>query len=248
MRASWRVVIAVVLLGLAALMLAPAALLEMPLASRTGQRVHFIDAAGSWWHGCGVIATSDGQARMPLAWRVAFVPLLRGALAVELRADDPGMPTGTLVLRDGTLDGRDFHMLAPAALVPALVPALKGVALRGAIDVAAPSFAWRRGAAVGTFDVRWEPAGFGAAGLTIDLGRVSVHGTPKDGGVIGTVRNEGGDLAVDGRIDARAGTADVSLELTPAAHASDALRAMLPLLGRPDASGRVQVAWRADWR
>jgi hypothetical protein len=40
--------------------IAPAALLDGPLAARTQQRLRFVDATGVWWHGRGVVASADG--------------------------------------------------------------------------------------------------------------------------------------------------------------------------------------------
>lgn len=249
MRLLLRVVLAIVVLAAALVLLAPAALLDARVATRTGDRLHLADATGFWWHGAAVLTTPDGTARVPLAWRVAFAPLLTGTLVVELRArDDSAMPTGTLTLADGTLDMRNVHLRVPAALVPALVPALKPVALRGDIDVHAPSFTWRRGSASGTLDATWQQAGIVAGALPVDLGRVTAGMAPAHEGVDGTLRNAGGDVAIDGTLTARRGVIDVSITLTPTGRASQALRTMLPLLGRSDAAGRVQVAWRSDRR
>ena len=248
-RVLLRVALALVVLATAIVLLAPAALLDAPLAARTNDRMHLVDTQGFWWRGRGAVAASDGRARMPLAWRVAFVPLLSGSLAVELpAAGDATMPTGTLLLHDGKVEVLGLHLLAPAALVPALVPELRSLALRGDIDVRAPSFAWRRGAASGAFDATWRHGGIVAGGYVVDVGDVSAKGTPLPDGVAVTLRNAGGDIVIEGNVNARGNVIDASLELAPTSRAPDALRAMLPLLGRADPSGHVRVAWRSDLR
>ena len=249
MRVLLHVVTGLVVLAAAIVVLAPAALLDAPLAARTRERLHLVDTQGVWWHGRGVVSTTDGRTRLPLAWRVAFAPLFTGSLVVELgtRAD-AALPTGTLLLRDGSVAVRDLHVVAPAMLVPALVPDLASVALRGDLDVRAPSFTWRAGTASGAFDATWQQASVIAGGFAVDLGSVSAKGTPLPDGVAATLRNTGGDLAIGGSVAARGGLVDASLELTPTSVAPQPLRAMLPLLGHSDASGRVRVGWRSDHR
>ena len=133
-------------------------------------------------------------------------------------------------------------------LVPALVPELAPLPLRGDIQLNAPSFAWRRGGASGTFDATWRHAGVMAGGWVIELGTVSAQGTPVTDGIAAIVRNVGGDVVIGGSVTARGGLLDASLELTPTSLAPQPLRTMLPLLGQADASGRVRVAWRSNRR
>jgi hypothetical protein len=244
-----RAVSGFVVLAAAVVALAPATLLDGALAARTGDRLHLVDARGLWWHGEGALATGDGMTRLPLAWHVAFVPLLTGKLVVALRAGDDGAaPTGTVALAEGRIDVRDLHVVAPAALLPALVPAVKAVALRGDVDLRAPSFTWRGTRGAGTFAATWEHARVGAGPWVVDLGHVTANGAPAGDGLAGTVRGAGGDVTIDGTLDVSAGIMRASLEVAPAPGASDAVRAMLPLLGPVDQAGRVAIAWRSDRR
>lgn len=249
MRALLRVVLGIVALVAACVLLAPASLLDAPLASRTGDRLRLADAHGLWWRGRGVVAARDGVARVPVAWRVALAPLLAGSLAVTLHAEDgTAMPTGRVAIRDGMLDIRDLHLVAPAELVSVLVPALSSAGLRGEIDARAPSFAWHGDSGSGTLEATWQPASIVAGAQPIDLGRVVLNARPAADGVAGTVRNAGGDLAIDGSLSMHAGATSVSVKLSPTASASPALRAMLSLLGPADPAGAVTLTWRSDRR
>lgn len=241
-----RVVLGAVALVAACLLLAPASLLDAPLAARTGERLRLADAHGVWWRGHGVLAAQDGSARVPIGWRVALVPLLAGSVVVTLHGDDEAMPTGTLALRDGALDVHDLHVVVPAPMLSAVVPALSAVALRGEIDARAPSFAWRRDSSVGTIDATWQAATIVAGVLPIDLGRVVVNARPANGGVAGTVRNAGGAVAIDGTIDVHDRIAGASFKLAPTPSASSAVRALLALTGRADDAGAVTLTWRSD--
>jgi hypothetical protein len=240
-----RVAVALILLAVAGIVLMPAAWLDGPLATRTHSRMRLTAAEGSWWRGHALLATADGAARVPIAWRLALAPLLTGTLVVALQpGNDEAMPSGTLALRRGSLDVRDLHVRVPAAFVPAFVPALAALALGGDIDLRAPTFMWHNGAATGTFDATWQRARAVAGAFSVDLGVVSVSAVPQRGGLVATLRNIGGDVVVDGTAGEHDGALDVALGLRPASGASDAVRAMLPMLGESDGTGGVRISWR----
>ncbi|HEY7788131.1 MAG TPA: type II secretion system protein N [Casimicrobiaceae bacterium] len=247
MRSLLRFVVGVVLLVAAGIALMPAASLDRPLAARTQDRVRLADAKGPWWRGEGVLVTADGSARLPVAWRLALVPLLTGTVVIDLQpGSDNSMPSGTITLRHGTLGVRDLHLRAPAALAAAFVPALKTVALGGNVDVQSSAFSFHEGVGVGVFDATWQGARIVAGQLALDLGIVSVSAVPKGDAQSGIIRNTGGDVAIDGTIDDQAGVVEVALLLKPTASASSAVRAMLPLLGIGDGAGSVRVTWRSN--
>ncbi|HEX6792232.1 MAG TPA: type II secretion system protein N [Casimicrobiaceae bacterium] len=247
MRVLLRVVLGLVVLAAAFLLLAPAALVDGPIMAGTGNHLRLVDTSGVWWRGRGAVATLDGAVRVPVAWRVAFAPLLTGALVVTLVRHDAAMPSGTVTVRHEALDVRDLQVAAPAALVSALVPALTNVALGGELDLRAPSFTWRNNGGSGTMDATWQHARI-VAGAPIDLGRVLADAKPVADGLAASVRNAGGDLAIDGSVALHGNVVSASFKLTPAAGASQAVRAMLPLLGAADSTGAVTLAWRSDRR
>lgn len=247
MRALLRVVLGLVVLAAAFTLVAPASLLDGPVAASTGDHLRLVDTSGVWWRGRGAVATRDGAVRVPVAWHVSFAPLLTGALVVTLVGHDAAMPTGSVSVRHEALDVRDLHVAASAALVSALVPALTSVALDGELDLRTPAFTWRNNGGSGTIDATWEHARI-VVGAPIDLGRVVADAKPVADGLSGNVRNAGGDLAIDGNVGLHGNVVSASFKLTPTARASQAVRAMLPLLGAADSSGAVTLAWRSDRR
>jgi hypothetical protein len=244
--ALWRALVAIALMAVVAL-LAPAALLDHALAQRTQNRVRLVDAHGFWWRGSGVLATSDGRAHVPLAWRVELAPLATGALVVHLveRGDD-ATPSGQVTLRHGSVDLRALRLRVPAAMASAMVPALGAVALGGEIALAIPALAWRDGALRGNGDATWQRARIVAAGLALDLGLVSASMPPGADVFGGALRNAGGDLAIDGTFTQRTGALEAALVLRPTDATPQPVRAMLPLLGASDGSGAVRMTWRSD--
>jgi hypothetical protein len=247
MRVLLRVVLAVLLLVTAAIIVTPATWLDRPLALHTHERLRLADAGGYWWRGHGVLTTNDGVARLPLAWRVAFAPLVAGRLVIELAVEeDSSMPTGTIDVRGDRIDVRDLHVTFPAAILPSFVPAMKALALSGDIVLHAPSFTWREPVATGAFDATWQHARVVAGAFAIDLGTVSASAAPAGNGIAGAIRNAGGDVTVDGTLSDRGGIIGASLALKPASSASRMLRTMLPLLGPGDGAGGVRLTWRSE--
>ena len=174
MRGPFRILLALVLLVAAVVLLAPAAVLDAPLAARSGQRLRLIETTGFWWRGAGILATTDGAIRVPLGWRLHFASLPAGTLTVEfLPAANGSLASGTLVVRQDDVAARNLHLVVPADLVSALVPALQTVSLHGGIDIDAPSIAWRRGIVTGNVAANWRAAQVAVAGAwAIDLGDV----------------------------------------------------------------------------
>ena len=251
MRTTLRIVAAAVLLALAVLLLAPAAWLDRVLAERTQQRLRLVDAQGLWWNGSGAVATGDGAARVPIAWRVALVPLLRGALVIELVPDaGDGSPSGHVSVRRDAVDVRDLHVRAPAAVVFAFVPTAKALSWGGEIAVQAPAFTWHDRMASGTLDARWIDARVVAGTFSLDLGTVTLASTPnatdRAHALATVVHTTGGDVAVDGTLSDRDGVVDVAVSLAPTATAPEAVRQLVPLLGARDAGGHAQIRWRSD--
>ena len=246
MRGWLRATQILLLLLAAGIVLAPAALLDRPLAERAHDRVRLVDAEGTWWRGRGTLTTEDGSQRLPIAWRVAFAPLATGNLVVQLlRGGDVTRPSGTIRVARGVVEVQGFDLRAPAALLAGFVPALGAFTPGGEIALRAPAFAWRDGVGAGSLDAKWGRARLRVGGLPVDLGTVSLSAASATHGVAGSVRNDGGDLRITGTVGAQSGVVELALLLTPTAGASDVVRGLLPLLGAPDGSGGVRLTWRS---
>ena len=240
-----RFLLGALVLAAAVILLAPAALLDASLASRTGERLRLADARGVWWNGHSVVASASGTARIPLAWRVDPAALARGALVVRVRDADTAAALGTLSFGRGSVDIRDLHLSVPAAAAGAVDSRLDAIALGGNLELAAPAYALRGAARAGEIDATWQRARIVASGVDVDLGTITLHSAPVDGGSAGTIGNVGGDVSITGTLSDRAGTLDTSMTITPAPAAPESVRTLLPLLGAPDGAGGVRIAWRS---
>jgi hypothetical protein len=240
-----RVLLGVLVLAAAVIMLAPATLLDAPLAARTGERLRLTDARGLWWSGRGVVARANGAARIPIAWRVDLPALARGELVVRVSDADTAAALGTLKVSRGSIDVRDLHLDVPAALAGAFDSRLDAIALGGNVRLAAPGYAVRGASRTGEIDATWQRARVVADKANVDLGTVTFDSAPVDGGTAGSIRNVGGDVAVAGTLSDRAGSLEAAVTLTPTPAAPQSVRRILPLLGAPDGADGVRIAWRS---
>jgi hypothetical protein len=243
-RVAAGIVAGVVLLALAAVVLAPASLVDPLLAARTGGRVRLADAGGLWWRGHGVLAAADGDARMPIAWRVALLPLVARTLDLELVQNEPAMPRGHVRIARDAIDARDLRVTVPAALLPAFAPAMEAVAPAGEIDVSTTSFAWRPPQASGKIDGVWRDARLAILGIPVALGPVVATASGTGDAAQGVFDSSGGDIAVHGTWRASGDRVETATTLIPTSSTPAALRAMLPMLGQVDAQGAVHVGWQ----
>lgn len=244
MRVAIRILAGLVLLACAVLVLAPASVVDPVLAARTGGRVRLVGAGGLWWRGHGTLATANGDARMPIAWRVALLPLAMRTLDVTFVPRDPAMPRGHLRVAPDAVDVRDLQLRVPAALLPALAPVLESVVPSGHLDVSTAAFAWRPRRADGKVDAVWRDAGLAILGIPVALGRVASTISGTSGGAQGAFDNSGGEVAIHGTWRVIGDRLETASTLAPNASTPPALRALLPMLGQPDAQGAVHVAWQ----
>jgi hypothetical protein len=235
-----------VLLALAVAVLAPASLVDPLLAARTGGRVRLVDAGGFWWRGHGTLAAANGEARMPIAWRIAWLPLVARTLDVEFVPDEPTMPRGHVRVSRDTLDARNLHLTVPAALLPAFAPALEAVAPAGDIDVSTASFAWRSQQATGKVDGTWRNARLAILGIPVALGRIVTTASGTGDGAQGAFDNSAGEIAIHGTWRAAGKRLETATTLTPTSSTSPALHALLPMLGHVDPQGGVHLTWQGQ--
>ena len=230
--------------------LAPATTLDAALAAQTRGAWRLADARGLWWQGGAVLSSSDGGARMPLGWRVAWLPLAQGTLSIDLFAGDGGR-LGTIDLRREALSLHDLRLRLPAAFAAALTPrmaALAGsgvLAAGGELDLRARTFEWNPSGGSGTLDAQWNRARLVVAGTSVDFGSVAATIAARQGRLQGTLHGTGGDLAVDGTISGNRTSIGGTLTLRPSPSTGEALRRILPLLGAQDGSGAVHIDWHA---
>lgn len=235
---------ALVLVVLAFVALAPATLLDARIAAMTHDKLRLADAAGTVWTGSGALCDARGRWRVPLAWHVSAPAALRGALRIELQPDARSTARGIVTAYDDTLDLASVHLELPAAAIEtawagAVVPRFEGV-----IVADTPSLRTDGAHVDGGLDVRWDRARIAVAGIAVDLGSVEAQARPASVGTTVTLRNRGGDVALEGEVHAERDTVALDATLTPAPTLPQPALVALRALGPTASDGSVHVTWR----
>jgi len=228
----------------AAAWLAPAALLDSRVARATGDVVRLAAAEGTVWRGRGTIVAAT--ARIPIAWDVDILPLLRGIVRVQVRSGH-GAPTprATIALHGNAIALHDVDVTLPAAAVAAVL-GYAAASVTGEVGASADDVELAPGSYRGEARLFWRGArivGLGDAG-PLDLGEVRSMAKAAGDAISGPLANERGNLALHGQwtMTARDGLA-LALLLTPAPVDQPELKRMLSAIGTAEGAG-----WRVDWR
>ena len=244
------ILVAIVLLLAAALaVFAPAALLDARLDAATQGRLRLEDTSGTVWSGRGVATNAKRTWSLPLGWKVDPLRLVRGDIAVTLRAADAGdLPRGAIVWHDATLalDGVAFTL--PATVLGASTGAGNLMAFGGFLAFDAPHLSWRADGGDGSASVRWSGARVSGMAGNIALGTVSADLAPRNGRIEGRVENRGGDVRIDGDFAWSPAAIEVNATLAALPSTPPAIVRAMNALGTPDANGAVHVQWRSGSR
>jgi hypothetical protein len=247
---GWLVIGAGAILLAAALAIeAPASLVDRRVADLTDGRIRIVAAIGTVWNGSGELALPDG-ARIPIAWRLEPMPLLRGGLAGSLTAGDATRPATFTVEREDFIV-HDFAIALPAtsvlrtAGVPDALTNAGGTLVLDVTDLA------RRGDRLeARADLKWTDAALPAplTGARIGLGDVRVAAAGSGSEIPATLSNSGGEVDVAGTlVFSTRGTPQIDAKIKPRAglpaDRSEAIAAALSSIGRADGAGSYRIVW-----
>lgn len=142
--------------------LAPARLLDAPLAGASAGHLRLAAAEGTLWSGRGIAELRDetGARRWaaPLAWRLRPVSLLAGRLRYELSTDpDAALSSLSVSFSQVELSGLDIRM--PAASLAAGIPDMAPWGMTGELRLSANRLGFGPGFADGNATVQWRGAG-----------------------------------------------------------------------------------------
>jgi hypothetical protein len=248
-RALLALIVAVVLLGVAFAVLAPATLLSSRVERATGGILALHGVEGTIWHGRGVLEGAGTQ--VPLSWVIEAMPLLRGELRAQIAPFDAQltMPQAEVVATRQALTLTHLNAVLPAALITRAFAnnTLRtiGFTANGDIAIASPRLDWKPGTIDGNVNVVWRGGQLMLPPLpALNLGDVTATLVANGARLAGPVTNQGGDLDVSGDLSAGAdGSAAVSLVLAP--HRADdvVLTRLLSSFGTRAGNG-----WRVAWQ
>jgi general secretion pathway protein N len=226
---------AVVIVVAATLAFAPAALVDARLAAMTAGRLRIADATGSVWRGRGVLADSQGVARLPLRWQSTPIALAGGGLDATITLASTAAPLRLRLERDRVhLAGLDLTLPA-ASLAQASVAG-------GDVRIRADEFEFDGQRFRGPVNVEWRRARLLVPPATIvDLGTVTAKLAAGVDALSGPIEARGGQLAVDGTLTATRSAVALDVRVTPTGAAPPSVRDGIAALGPPDAAGAVRL-------
>lgn len=239
-----------VLLAVALAIQAPAALLDHRVAALTDGRIRIAAATGSLWRGAGELTLLPEGVRIPIAWRLEPMPLLRGEVAGSLTAADANRPA-TFTAAHEDFSVHDFAIALPAAAVLRTAGAPSALTDAGGTLALEVADLVRRGDRLeGRADLRWKDAALPASltGTSIALGEVRVTAAGSGSEIPATLTNSGGEVDVSGSMVFSArGTTQIDARIKPraglSAERSQAIAGVLSGVGRADGAGGFRIVW-----
>ncbi|HEY2862747.1 MAG TPA: type II secretion system protein N [Casimicrobiaceae bacterium] len=248
---GWLVIGAGAVLLVAALAIeAPATLLDRRAAGLSEGHVRIAAATGSVWRGSGELALVPDGTRVPIAWRLDPMSLLRGELAGSIVVDDARAPAKFAV---GSQDFsvHDFSIALPAAAVlrNAGMPDAASI-IGGTLLLEASDLARHDDRLEGRADLRWRDASLPGtqAGTRIALGELRIAAAGSGTEIPATISNSGGEVDVSGNLV-------LSMRALPKVDARIRPRAGLPVeraqaignalssIGMADGTGGYHIVW-----
>ncbi len=256
MRSALVVAAAVCLLLAAVAMEAPATLADQRLDGLSGGRLRLADASGTIWNGSGALVLLPSGARVPVAWNVDMLPLLRGHVSGDFGRDGSEVPRAAFDVASGDFAIRRFNLALPAEALlrssgaPSLIAAAGGT-----LDIRADEFVMHSGAFGGGFVVRWQ--GASVPGLRPDvrfaLGDVRLDAIANGSDIKGTLSNVAGEVEITGALAVTTGGAlrvDVRLKPRPGIDKErlQLISSAVAMVGTPEESGGFRVLWQTPGR
>jgi len=249
MRALSAIGLTVAALALALAILAPATLVDNRVAAMTAGRVRITNATGTVWNGAGDLNVPAANLRLPVAWHIERLPLLRAEVHGTL-SEQGNVPVVFEVGRD-RFDVRNLALsLTADALVRAVgAPAVIGDA-GGRVDVHVERLSRQHDTLDGQVEARWLDASLPGPrpDLRIALGDVRVDGSGRGGRLAGTIANTAGNVDIAGTVTVTAsGDASIDAQIRPRdgldPERGNAVAAALSMIGRADGTGAYRIAW-----
>lgn len=245
----------VALLAAAITIEAPATLIDARVAALTDGRIRVVAATGSLWNGAGDLTLLPDSIRIPIAWHLEPMPLLRGELAGSITAADAKRPA-TFAVAAEDFSVHDLAIALPAAAVLRAAGAPAALTVAGgtlALDVA--DLARRGDRLEARADLRWKDAVLATPpnGLKIALGDIHVATAGSGGEIPATLSNTGGEVDLAGRlVFSTGGAPQVDARIRPRAGLPaprrEAIESLLSSIGRADGSGAYRIVWPLNVR
>ncbi|MEO8566748.1 MAG: type II secretion system protein N [Betaproteobacteria bacterium] len=248
---AWLVIGAGATLLAAALIIeAPATLLDRRVADLSDGRVRITAATGTVWRGAGELTLLPDGVRIPIAWRLEPMPLLRGGLAGSLTLGD-GNRRATFIVEQKNFSVHDFAIALPATSVLRTVGVADALTnAGGTLTLDAADLARRGDRLEARANLNWTDAALAAplTGARIALGDVRLAAAGSGSEIPATLSNSGGEVDIAGSLlFSTRSTPQIDAPIKPRpglpADRNEAIAAALSSIGRADGAGGYRIVW-----
>jgi general secretion pathway protein N len=196
----WAWILGLGVFPVAAIVLAPATLIDARLEQASHGRLRVAEAQGSVWSGAGWIEAREAQGGAGVARRVAWQvlpwPLLRGQLVAEVGIDAAAKPFVMTMTLAG-IDIADFRASVPASVLGLAMPRLAPLRLSGDVLLDIPRLSFRQRGMSGDAMLEWRSAGSALTPVS-PLGEYEVRFRAEGAGVHAELRTLKGPVRLAG--------------------------------------------------
>ncbi len=209
------------------------------------RQLNLTQVTGTIWKGHVQQVEYDRQTLEDLDWEIALLPILTGAVEVDVRfgTEDTLQGNGTVGVSFGGFYAHDVtasassEWILAASNLPLPVSTTGRVALQ--IDEFEPGSPWCNTL---TGQVNWSNAGIESLLGNIDLNKPSAKLSCTDGELIAKIKQSSSQLKLSGTAKLQAmGKYSFDGVLVPTAELPESVRANLRYIGRPNSNGEYQL-------
>ena len=199
--------------------------------------------AGTVWRGSAQRIQVDANHLDDVQWSVDLPALLTGRIGADIAFELLGGDGFANVSRflNGDLQLRDGTLLLSAKTISTMIPG-QLVQLDGQVDLAVEEWLFRQqNTEALRATLNWKNAAL-LSPAQAQLGTLTVVAAPHSGGHTLQLENQGGQLAINGKVDIdKRGLYRADVRLTPRANAPAELDSTLGLLGRKGSDGAYRL-------
>jgi hypothetical protein len=231
----------VIFIIIAAIVMAPASLMDRIVSSATAHQWRIENAQGTPWNGSGTVAIltkGHTETVTPLAWKFKFGSLFSGHMSWRF-GESPDKLNSAVTIGSSLIELDNVNLQIPASALVAVLPTKTIHAMSGTITLTTTKLTFDGKARTGTLNVLWQDAAMMVNNEPLRLGKVTAVVAPDQA----TVTNSDGDLMVNGNAKLTpAGTiTGGAFTLTPTPNTPESAKQLINAFGTKKSDGSVTV-------
>ncbi len=235
MRTFFKIFIVLIVLAIIFIVSIPASVIDSNLAKATHEEWRIAETSGTIWQGNGMLMRAPSTLIAPVRWRFEPSALLEGAARWRLEGtqETPSLSAILTIRKSGiTIESLKFDVFASS--LQSFFPKEVVQMVDGRVEFNSAKLLLNDRNQVGDIQGNWRDASIVLYNTPIALGDVAFLMNANEQGRSGTVRNQGGEVQLEGDfpVDSKG-----SLKITPHASAPPEVLQLLSTFAHPDVDG-----------